>query len=209
MNQLINPPLTFSFRLISGEIFHFTNYQGFSEFIENLEPEPGSIIEIPESFTYSQFQTAHQNYINFIEYKQAVHLISTNTAPTTLTKQKLKDLCDSYNLDNPVLEFLFIKDSPADRVIKNNRFFIEPSILSYDSIPLYFVYSNYKSVKFAYACKNGHIKVIQWIRDSGFDIKTNNNLGIKLASFNGHIHLFNWFHSIISSETTRARVIDP
>jgi len=86
------------FRLQDGHIFEF-KYSKYSEFIDNLEPEPGIIIDVLEPFTLEDFETAQIEYNKYVVFKEALEDIITTRK--LWFKEELRELV-KYDLNNPV-----------------------------------------------------------------------------------------------------------
>jgi len=202
---------TLKFRLTDNNIFEF-KYSKYSEFIDNLEPEPGVIIDVLEPFTLEHFETAQNEYNKYIVFKEALEDIITTRK--LWSKKELMEL-SKYDLNNPVLEWLMIMETREDKEIKEKSLSKIIDIffdsIKFDSIIQYYIIDFNNQTKFNWACKNGHLKAAQWlylnsqsIPTSAFYVyeidKININyfydLPFKRACENGHLEVAQWIYSI-------------
>jgi len=105
---------TLKFRLQDGHIFDF-EYTKYSDFIDNLEPEPGIIIDVLEPFTLEDFEISRVKYQKYSVYREYLDYIETH--PKSYSLEKLIEL-SKYDLNNPVLEWLMIRETSEDKEIK-------------------------------------------------------------------------------------------
>jgi len=200
---------TLKFRLTDNNIFEF-KYSKYSEFIDNLEPEPGVIIDVLEPFTLEDFETAHLEYNKYVVFKEALEDIITTRK--LWSKEELMEL-SKYDLNNPVLEWLIIREIREDKEIKESfspKYFGLKEIKN-DNIILYIIYEeddimeyeNPNQLKFNIACEKGHLKVAQWLynlSDVKEEYKININFQYELpfrdACNGGHLKMAQWLYTL-------------
>jgi ankyrin repeat protein len=202
------------FRLQDGHLYEF-KYSKYSDFIDNLEPESGVIIDVLEPFTLEDFETAQIEYNKYVVFKEALEDIIKNKK--LWFRRELKEF-SKYDLDNPVLEWLMIRDNREDKEIKKILYYNyddldylsfneELKIKKMDSIILYYLLNGNKQRKFNLACKNGHLKVAQWLYTyngiyEGDKINIHHYFETPFISAceNGHLEVAQWLFSLGEKE---------
>ena len=69
--------------------------------------------------------------------------------------------------------------------------------LLYDHKQLYnkdYPFLSHSAVHFHWACKHGHLKLIQWIHNTQKFISYNKNDGLRRACKHGHLEIAKWLH---------------
>ena len=195
------------FRLQNGHIYDF-EYSKYSEFIDNLEPESGVIIDVLEPFTFEDFKTAQIEYYKYLVFKEALE--DNITTRKLWSKEKLKEF-SKYELNNPVLEWLMIRDNREDKEIKEilSLESFELHQVDKDIIILYYLVDRTNQDKFIWACKKGHFEVAQWIYlicqipgqssgefFGGINIQTRDDYVFRWTCVRGHIEVAQWLYSL-------------
>ena len=183
------------FRLQNGHIYDF-EYSKYSDFIDNLEPEPGVIIDVLEPFTLEDFETAQIEYNKYVVYKEALEDIITKRK--LWSKEELREL-SKYDLDNPVLEWLMIKNTREEKKIKEKLSLESFQIknLDSDNIILYYLINKTNEYKFSWACKKVHLEVAQWLYSLGdVNIHIQYEDAFRWACSNGHLEVAQWLYSL-------------
>ena len=183
---------TLKFRLQDGHIYDF-EYSKYSDFIDNLEPEPGVIIDVLEPFTLEDFETAQIEYNKYVFFKESLEDIITMRK--LWSKEELKEL-SKYDLNNLVLEWLMIRETREDKEIKEklslDSFHIRE--IKSDNIILYYIVDETNQIKFKWACYNGHLKSAQWLYSIGY---VNIHSGAFFwACIFGHLKVAQWLWSL-------------
>jgi len=183
------------FRLTDDNIFDF-EYSKYSDFIDNLEPEPGIIINVLEPFTLEDFETAHLEYHKFVKLKEKIEDIITTRK--LWSKYELKEL-SKYDLDNPVLEWLMIRETREDKEIKEklslDSFYLQQ--IKNDNIILYYLIPKSNEELFYSSCSKGHIKTAQWLFNLG-DLNIVYDDFLKIfqdACRYGHLDILQWLYT--------------
>jgi len=183
------------FRLTDNNIFEF-KYSKYSEFIDNLEPEPGIIIDVLEPFTLEDFETAQIEYNKYVVFKEALEDIIT--IRKLWSKEELREF-SKYDLNNPVLEWLMIRDNREDKEIKEilSLDSLELKNIDKDNIILYYLVNNTNKEKFGWVCKEGHLEVAQWLYTLGdVNIYSNDEYPFRTACFYGHLEVAQWLYTL-------------
>jgi len=103
-------PLNLKFKLITHEIFEW-KYEGYLEYIENLEPENDIIIDIFDPFTLKDFECAYCKYKNIVRFKKNCENVKNGFEDFEIIHEKLRETFLSCNFSDPLLEFLKIENS--------------------------------------------------------------------------------------------------
>jgi len=191
------------FRLTDNNIFEI-KYSKYSEFIDNLEPEPGVIIDVLEPFTLEDFETAQIEYNKYVVFKEALEDIIKNKK--LWSKEELIEL-SKYDLNNPVLEWLMIRETREDKEIKEKLSLdsFELSQVNKDSIILYNIAEKTNDEFLSWACEKGHLEVAKWLymiyQSSEFSLGGENinsilEIAFKKACDNGHLEVAKWLFSV-------------
>jgi len=186
---------TLKFRLTDNNIFDF-EYFKYSEYIDNLEPEPGVIIDVLEPFTLEDFETAQIEYNKYVVFKEALEDIITSEA--LWSKEDLIEF-SKYDLNNPVLEWLMIRETKDDKEIKEKLSLesLELKDINKDNIILYSIINKSNQDKFIWVCERGYLKVAQWLYSlGGVDIHIYDEHPFGLACWNGHLEVARWLYSL-------------
>ena len=186
---------TLKFRLQNGHIYDF-EYSKYSEFIDNLEPESGVIIDVLEPFTLEDFETAQIEYNKYVIFKEALEDIIKNKK--LWSKEELKEF-SKYDLENPVLEWLMIKETRKDKEIKEKLSLDSLKIdqVDKDIIILYYLVDKTNQNKFCWACEKGHLKVAQWLYSlGGVNIHSEDEKAFRVACKNGHLEVAQLLYSL-------------
>jgi len=112
------------------------------------------------------------------------------------SKVKLKEL-SKYDLNNPVLEWLMIRDIRGDKEIKEILSLSSYDIIKIksDNIILYYLSERTNEDKFVWTCQMGHIKVAQWLYSLGdVDIHNNKDFAFCSACWNNHLEVAQWLY---------------
>jgi len=186
---------TLKFRLTDNNIFEF-KYSKYSEFIDNLEPEPEVIIDVLEPFTLEEFETAQIEYNKYVVFKEALEDIIKNK--NLWSKEELKEL-SKYELNNPVLEWLMIMETRDEKEIKEKLSLVsfKLSEIKSDNIILYYFVDKTNQDKFNWACEKGHLEVAQWLYSLGdVNIHIFNEYPFRWACQKGHLEVAQWLYSL-------------
>jgi len=190
------------FRLTDNNIFEF-KYSKYSEFIDNLEPEPEVIIDVLEPFTLEDFETAYLEYNKYVVFKNALKDIIT--IRKLWSKEELKEML-KYDLNNPVLEWLMIRETRDDKEIKETLSLdsLELKNIDKDDIILYYLVNKTNQIKFKCACFKNHLKMAQWLYSledtEKINIHLNNEEAFKLTCQYGHLEMAQWLYSLGDTE---------
>jgi len=183
------------FRLTDNNIFEF-KYSKYSEFIDNLEPEPSVIIDVLEPFTLEDFETAYREYNKYVAFKEALEDIIT--IRKLWSKTELKELV-KYDLNNPVLEWLMIRETRDDKEIKEKLSLDSFEIfqIKSDSIILYYLVNKTNEYKFINACQKGHLEVAQWLYSlGGVNIHIDDEYAFSWTCRMGHLEMAQWLYTL-------------
>jgi len=186
---------TLKFRLTDNNIFEF-KYSKYSEFIDNLEPEPEVIIDVLEPFTLEEFETAQIEYNKYVVFKEALEDIIKNK--NLWSKEELKEL-SKYELNNPVLEWLMIMETRDEKEIKEKLSLVsfKLSEIKSDNIILYYFVDKINQDKFNWACEKGHLEVAQWLYSLGdVNIHIKDDEVFRWACQNGNLEVAQWLYSL-------------
>jgi len=202
MSQILN------FRLTDNNIFEF-KYSKYSEFIDNLEPEPDVIIDVLEPFTLEDFETAQIEYYKYVVFKEALEDIIKNK--NLRSKEELKEL-SKYELNNPVLEWLMIMETRDEKEIKEKLSLksFELEHIDKDNIILYSFINKSIQDKFNNTCRMGHLKSAQWlynlhdenkVDDEKINIHWAGEEPFREACKNGHLEVAQWLYNFVYDES--------
>jgi hypothetical protein len=183
------------FRLQDGDLYEF-KYSKYSDFIDNLEPESGVIIDVLEPFTFEDFKTAQIEYNKYLVFKDALEDIITTRK--LWSKEELKEF-SKYDLDNPVLEWLMIKETREEKEIKEKLSLDTLKIedIKSDNIILYYLVNKTNQDKFISACYYGHLEVAQWLYSLGdVNIHILNEDTFLMSCYYGHLEVAQWLYSL-------------
>jgi hypothetical protein len=188
--------MNIEFILRDGTHYVFKNYKGFSELLEALEPNPDELLEILEYFTLEEFEIAHHEYHKYLVFNEALEDIITKGK--LWSKEELKEF-SKYDLDNPVLEWLMIKETREEKEIKEKLSLDSFGVkdLDSDNIILYCLVNKPNQDKFNNACKMGHLKVAQWLYSlGGVNIHINNENAFRWACKWVQLEVAQWLYSL-------------
>jgi len=176
------------FQLVNGEIYTFENYSNYSELIENLEPDLNIPIEILEPFTIEEFKIANLNYISYISFKNAILDIKSKRKLWNL--EELTDLSSKYDLDNPVLNWLMVKETYEEKKLKENikKSYYPLKINEFNKLDL--EVDNFFDYYFIDCEKPDYIK-----RDFGI-YNYNYYNGLRLSCCYANLEIVKWFLSL-------------
>jgi hypothetical protein len=188
--------MNIAFILRDGTHYVFKNYKGFSELLEALEPNPDEPLEILEHFTLEEFETAQIEYNKYVVFKDALEDIITTRK--LWSKEELKEL-SKYDLNNPVLEWLMIRDTREDKEIKEilSLYSFNINEIKSDNKILYYLVYETNQDKFNYACFYGHLEVAQWLYSFGdVNIHGRYEYAFRWACREGHLEVTQWLYSL-------------
>jgi len=230
---------TLRFRL-KEEIFEFTEYEGNLELIEVLEIEEGEVIDVIEEYSVEMFKEAHINYKIYMGFCNAIEDIETRKKLWTV--DELKSF--KYDLDKEVLKWLIVRNNKKiEKTIK----LLEKENVNFGDIYTkdeiegeiigYYLLKNVEiNYKFYEGCKNGHIKVLKWLKEEvdihhnedeafeisckcnrleiakwlynlgGVNINTRNSVILKDVIYFGYIEMANWLLSLDEIEINKEEI---
>jgi len=167
-------------RLRSLELVEFV-YEGFSEYIEALEPETNSILEIFDyRITLEILEEGIKEYKKFVKFKGYINKIKSEHVLwlNRMEKYKIGIYCLTYedfrkvsdfNLENPLISLLAlsINNYEKDFIEKLNNPTIDgielPNNESGDNLLLYYLQTENINDLFTLACYNGHLETAKFL----------------------------------------------
>jgi len=114
------------------------------------------------------------------------------------SKEELREL-SKYDFDNPVLEWLMIKNTREEKKIKEKQIPLRSFEIKYDNIILYCLSENTREFipdKCMWACRRGHLKVAKWCYLVGLKLDFDDEIFIREACYNGHLEVAQWLWSL-------------
>lgn len=191
--------MNLKFKLLNGEIFEFNEYNGYSEFIDNLEPKENEIINVLESFITEDFEIAYIEYKKYVGFKDAIKQIINNG--NVIKKEDFIEL-SRYELKNPILDWLMINDTTEEKEIKEMASLdsLKLKDIEKDNILFYYLFNTNDMDKFRLSCRKGHIKVAKWLynfdNEKRIDIHKDNDMSFSNACLEGHLDIAKWLYSL-------------